>query len=407
MSNNTGTLYRMNKVLIFSDYYLPGYKSGGAMRTIVNMVERLGHRYDFSVITRGFDVDEPEIYPNIKINDWNRIGKANVFHAGHGQLNFAMIRRALREAAPDAIYLTSFFSPLQVKFLTLRRLGLTPDVPVILAPEGEFSRGALTIKSRKKKLFQRLVRPGKLYRDLIWKAAGEPERLDIQRMAGKNCDIFIAPNMPPKIILENYSFGQKPEKRAGAARFVFVSRVVPKKNVKHALEILPRLDGEIVFDIFGPLEDKHDDYWRECQAIIGGLPDRVKVSHLGSIPHDKVAETMAGYHFFVLPTLGENFGHVMPEAFSAGCPVLISDQTPWLGLKEKGVGWDLPLNDGGAWTDAFQQCVRMGADEYEKFSKRARQFAVDWLGAPEVELATARVLDRALEQRQLVVSSAA
>ena len=40
------------KILVLSDYYLPGYKSGGGMRTIVNMVERLRDRFDFYIITR-------------------------------------------------------------------------------------------------------------------------------------------------------------------------------------------------------------------------------------------------------------------------------------------------------------------------------------------------------------------
>ncbi len=397
----------MNRILIFSDYYLPGYKSGGAMRTIVNMVERLGDRYEFYVITRGFDVDEKETYPGMSINDWNQVGKAKVFHAGHGQLNFATIRRVLREAAPDAVYLTSFFSPFGVKFLTLRRFGMTLDVPVILAPEGEFSLGALTIKSKKKKLFHSLVSSGKLYRNLIWKAAGEPEREDIRRMAGADCEIFIAPNMPPRIILENYSQAQKPAKKSGAASFVFVSRIVPKKNPKLALELLPRIEGEIIFDMYGPLEDKHEDYWQECQALMASMPERIKVTHRGSISHDRVAEKMSEYHFFVLPTLGENFGHVMPEAFAAGCPVLISDQTPWLGLQGKNIGWDLPLERQELWIEAMQKCVDMDQAAYSQLSQSTRQYAIDWLGAPEVEQATARILDYALEKRRTAVSSAA
>lgn len=395
----------MKRILIFSDYYLPGYKSGGAMRTIVNLVERLGDEYDFRVLARGFDVGEKEFYPGIRINDWNRIGKSDIYHAAHGQLNFATIRRVLKESAPDAVYLTSFFSPLCIKFLTLRRLGMTGDVPVILAPEGEFSPGALQLKATKKKLFRTLAFPGRLYRDLIWKAASEPEQEDIKRVAGADCEIFIAPNMPPRVILENYAFEQKPAKTSGAARMVFLSRVVPKKNVKHTLEILPSLQGEVEFDIYGPLED--EAYWAECQELIARMPANIKVRHQGSIPYETVAEKMTGYHYFVLPTLGENFGHVMPEAFSAGCPVVISDQTPWRNLAEQNIGWDLPLERADLWREALQRCVAMSGAEYEQQSKAARQYAFDWLAAPEIVDANARVLDRALEPKKTFVSSAA
>lgn len=395
----------MKRILILSDYYLPGYKSGGIMRTIVNMVERLGDDYDFRVLTRGFDVGEKDFYPGIKINDWNQIGKSRIFHAAHGQLNFATIRRVMKEVAPDAVYLTSFFSPLGVRFLTLRRLGMLPDVPVILAPEGEFSPGALQLKARKKKLYRTLALPGRLYQDLIWKAASEPEREDIRRVAGADCEIYIAPNMPPRVILENHSFDQKPEKKSGAARFVFLSRVMPKKNLRHTLEILPSLSGEIELDIYGPLED--ETYWAECQNLIASMPPNISVIHRGSIPYEEVAEKMTGYHYFVLPTLGENFGHVMPEAFSAGCPVLISDQTPWRGLVEKNIGWDLPLDRTDLWREALQKCVAMDGAEYERQSQAARQYAIDWLAAPEIVEANARVLDRALAQKRAIISSAA
>lgn len=395
----------MERILVLIDYYLPGYKSGGALRTIANMVERLGDRYDFRVMANGFDSGDKTTYPGIAINDWNQIGKAKVFHAGHGQMTFAHIRRVLREAAPEAVYLTSFFSPQGIKFLTLRRLGMAPDVPVILAPEGEFSPGALALKATKKKIFRTLAFPGKLYQNLIWKAASEPEKEDIQRVVSPDCEIYVAPNMPPRVILEDYSFERKPEKKSGAARLVFLSRVMKKKNVLHTIQNLAGISGEVEFDIYGPLEDK--PYWQECCEVIARLPPRIKVTHRGTVVHDKVAETMSAYHFFVLPTLGENFGHVVLEAYSAGCPVLVSDQVPWRNLEEQNLGWDLPLERHDLWREALQKCVDMDGAEYKKSSQAARTYVTDWLAAPEVEEATARVLDAALAQRKMAVSSAA
>lgn len=372
------------------------------MRTIVNLIDRLGDSYDFYVMTRGFDLGEKNIYPGIAINDWNKIGSARVFHAGHGHLNFAAIRLVLREAAPDAVYLTSFFSSLTIKFLTLRRLGMAGHMPVILAPEGEFSSGALQLKSTKKKIFRGVAFPGKLYRDLVWKAASEPEKVDIQRVAGADCEIYVAPNMPPRVILENYSFKGKPKKESGAVRLLFLSRVVPKKNLVHTLQILPDVQGEIELDVYGPLGDEH--YWRECKDLIARLPERITVTQCGSVPYERVAETMAKYHFFVLPTLGENFGHVMTEAFSAGCPVLISDQTPWRNLEKKQIGWDLPLDRADLWQAALQKCVSMDSVEYERLSSAARKYAIDWLAAPEIVQANAYVLDRALAKAKVNMS---
>lgn len=396
----------MKKILVFTDYYLPGFKSGGGMRTIVNMVERLGDRFDFRIMTRGYDSGDKTTYPGIAIDGWNKIGKAQVYHASHNGLTFGAVRRLLKAVEPDAIYLNSFFSPLAIRCLVLRRLGIAPDVPVILAPEGEFSVGALSLKATKKKVFGSIAVPGKLYHDVIWKAAGEPEKEDIRRMVGEGCEIFVAPNMPPRTMFEEYDFSAKPPKEKGSVQLVFLSRVVRKKNVHHTIEMLAGVRGKVELDIYGPLEDM--TYWQECLAKVAALPAEITVTHRGSVAHNVVAAQMSNYHFFVLPTLGENFGHVMVEAFAAGCPVLISDQTPWLNLPEKDLGWDLPLDRHDLWREALQTCVDMDGERYSQMAGTVRKYATDWLSSEDVERATEVVLERAIRDgKSSLVPSAA
>ena len=65
--------------------------------------------------------------------------------------------------------------------------------------------------------------------------------------------------------------------------------------------------------------------------------------YMGIVKHERVGEVFAEHDLFLLPSLGENYSHVTCEALSAGCPVLISDRTPWRNLQQKGVGWDVPL----------------------------------------------------------------
>ena len=60
-------------------------------------------------------------------------------------------------------------------------------------------------------------------------------------------------------------------------------------------------------------------------------------SELG--PHFQTA------HYLLSPTTQENFGHSIVEAWAHGCPVLISDRTPWRGLEAHNVGWDWPLDE--------------------------------------------------------------
>jgi hypothetical protein len=45
----------MSKVLIFIDWFAPGYKAGGPITSNVNIVEHLSDKLDFYVITSSFD----------------------------------------------------------------------------------------------------------------------------------------------------------------------------------------------------------------------------------------------------------------------------------------------------------------------------------------------------------------
>ena len=383
----------MKKVLVFADYYWPGYKSG-ALRTVVNMVDRLGDRIEFYVITRNHDGGDPTPYTSVTANAWNQAGKARVYYAEPDKLTRGLIRQLVTEVKPDAVYLNSCFAGMSVKFLTLRRLGQIPKIPVVLAPEAELMPSNLRLKGGKKRLYCAVAFPLGIYRNLIWKAASEPEIDDIRNLVGADSDVHLAPNMPPKTILPDYRSSDKPEKRSGQVRLVFVSRIMDKKNLTFALRLLREIKGEVVFDIYGPLEEPA--YWAECEALIRQLPANVTAQYCGSVVHEEVAPTFSRYHYFVLPTLGENFGHVIIESLAAGTPVLISDRTPWRDLTAQRIGWDMALEDEALWVATLQRCVDMDGAEFTEWAAAAREYALNWLASPELERSNFAVLQHAL-----------
>ena len=137
-----------------------------------------------------------------------------------------------------------------------------------------------------------------------------------------------------------------------------------------------------MLDIVGPIEDR--EYWKECEAAARTLPGNVKLNVLGPMPYPETLARMQAAHFFVLPTLTENFGYVFIEALACGCPLLISDRTVWNDVSEKGSGWAVPIEDPAAWNAAIRRCLEMGQDEYAKMAKAAREHAVDWLADPQI-----------------------
>jgi glycosyltransferase involved in cell wall biosynthesis len=379
------------RILILSDYYLPGYKSGGGMRTIVNMIDRLKDEFDFWIITRDHDGKlDKETYKTVQINDWNFVNGAKVFYLPKDKIKISKIHELILEVKANSIYTNSYFATLAIYLLVLRSLGLLGNLTVIVAPCGELSDGALQIKSLKKKLFIKIANIFGLYKNIYWKASNELEKLEIEKVKGKGGKIFIAPDLTPRILFENYRQELKPVKKSGEVRMVFLSRFARKKNFKWLLEILKSIKGKLRIDVYGPIEDKA--YWLECLEVIKTLPPNINIKAKGSVSHENSIKTMFDYHFFILPTLGENFGHVFLEALAGGCPLIISDKTPWVNLEEKNIGWAISLNELEKWKSVINKCINMDNVTYAHMSVSSRKFVSDWLKDPKIEESTLDLL---------------
>jgi glycosyltransferase involved in cell wall biosynthesis len=361
-------------ILTFTDYYLPGYKGGGPTRTLANFVEQFGEEFKLKIITSDRDLGDEAPYQGVIVNVWTRVGKADVRYVSRDRFSFLGLRQLMLDTTFDAIYLNSFFSwRCTIIPLLLRRLGMIRSTPVILAPRGEFSSGALALKAFKKQLFIKLSMTVGLYGGIIWQASSEVEAKDISRCIGEKLTIFVAPDIAPVVATSALPRRAK-VKFPGQLAVIFLSRISRKKNLDGALRMLGSLRGDIQFNIYGPLEDS--GYWTECERIIADLPSNVAAQYRGTVAHENVVSVIGAHDLFLFPTHGENFGHVILEAFLAGCPVVLSDQTPWRGLADKRVGWDIPLDSVADFHSVLERCVMMDEEEYKMWSDSARAFGL-------------------------------
>jgi glycosyltransferase involved in cell wall biosynthesis len=367
------------QILTFTAFYLPGYMGGGPIRTIASMVDILGDEFDFRIVALDRDLGSDEPYPGIKVSEWQQVGKAQVMYVSPGTLTFTFLRHLVNSTPHDLLYLNSFFSTRDaIMPLLLRRFGLINRTATIVAPRGEFSKGALNLKYYKKKIYLLVAKMVGIYRNITWQASSLHEKEDIldifnqERMNEDASSIAIAPDLSqPCQIAEGF---KRESKNPGVLKAVFLSRISPKKNLEGALVMLRGVKGEVIFDIYGPIEDI--PYWEKCQNIIKTLPPTVHVQYKGIISHDQVAEVFQNQDLFFFPTLGENFGHVIIEALVAGCPILISDQTPWRNLTSDGVGWDVPLEQPEKFVDILQQCIDMDNVSMQQLSARAMEYGI-------------------------------
>ncbi|WP_336096410.1 glycosyltransferase family 4 protein [Roseovarius sp. CH_XMU1461] len=375
-------------ILISVAAYLPGFKAGGPVRSTANLVEHLGDEYQFRIITADRDFGETQPYRDIEPGRWYRVGKAEVCYLAPKQLRLHPLARLLRETPHDVLYLNSFLDPrFTTRPLLAQRLGLAPRSQVVLAPRGEFSSGALSLKVGKKRAYRAASGLLGLHRGLIWQASSEAEAEDIRRtMAHVASDIRIAPVLPRAAAAPRPAHA---DRGGGPLRIAFLGRIAPMKNLLFALKVLERVRAPVAFSIFGPREDA--TYWARCARAIDALPPNVSVTEHGPILAEQVHDSLAGHDLFFLPTRGENFGHVIAEALQAGLPLLISDQTPWRGLAQQGLGWDLPLSDQQAFAAAIEAVAWQSEADWQ-----ARQAAIAAYAAGLRNVDAALAANRAL-----------
>jgi glycosyltransferase involved in cell wall biosynthesis len=360
------------KILVLSNCYLPGYKAGGPIRSISGMIQSLGDEFDFRVLTLDRDLGDARPYPGITCGEWTPVGKAQVMYWPPADINLGFIERILCETPHDLVYLGGAFGRMFVlRFLFLRRLGRVKRCPVVLAPQGVFSEGALRIKARKKKLFMAMARAIGLYDGLTWHVSTPFEKRDVVEalhLRGESRFVVVEPG------IEAVSEDLPPfHRRRSSERLqaVFLSRISPKKNLDGALRILQGADIPIDFHIYGPAEDQL--YWRLCQEEIGKLPPNVTATYHGPVAHSEVAAVMRSHDLFFMPTHGENFGHVIIEALREGCPALIADTTAFRNLEQRGAGWDLPLDDVAGFRRILREYATMSDEQREFWSRGARR----------------------------------
>ncbi len=404
ISSNNEACESRPVIFVLLGFYLPGYKAGGPIRSIANLVAVLGREFCFRIVTSDRDLRETSRYSGVETDCWTPVGEADVMYLTPGWRGRLRMMALLRSVVPDSIlYLNSFFGRrYSMLAIFMNWLGLLQTRRLVVAPRGEFSPGALGINPIRKRLYIVIANKLGLYQQVFWHASTEMEAADIRRCFPKVSDVgntsimqgmeqtyerayrsilFIAKDIGYISQPPNGKVKMK-RKRPGQLRVVFVSRISPMKNLLTALTLLQGVSGDVSFDIYGPAEDV--GYWNQCKKAIESLPANIRVEYMGTVEHAKVHEVFAEHELFLFPTLGENYGHVICEALIAGCPVLLSDQTPWRNLEEAGVGWDIPLGEIGRFQAAVQQCIDADQEWYAGFVDRTRKYAKKLIADPTV-----------------------
>ncbi len=354
-------------ILIFIDWYKPGYKAGGPIRSVSNMVDALKDNFQFYIVTRNTDYLETTPYPTVNSNEWNEVGNATVFYLSKEKINRQTLHTLIDEVQPDIVYCNSFYSP----YFSLIPIfyAKKKNIKTILAVRGMLSKGSLGVKKTKKKVFAQFIKWVGLFSNISFHATTNEEKKDIEAVFGKNTQIVVANNLPEQ---KTRTFTEKTKSKSTLS-LVSIARISPEKNTLYAINILKNCKQNLLFDIYGPIYNQ--EYWNECLKAISELPVNIKVNYKGALPHHEIDTTLQQYHALFLPSTGENFGHIIIEAMANACVPIISDKTPWQNLATENVGFDINLANPEQFTTTIDKLASMDESTFDEMAKNAFHYA--------------------------------
>ncbi len=363
------------KILVFTDWFVPGFKAGGPIQSLFQMVNHVDH--EFFVVTRITDYRSDQPYENITAQVWTEISKnCKVLYIQDSDLNASLLKQLKEEVRPDWVYLNSLFSP-KFTILPLRYFNRTNiRSRVLVAPRGMLKSGALSIKSRKKNIFLKVSKWLGWYREVRWHATSETEAEEIKIHFGDSGNIKIA----PVLSAVGKTASDQIVKEVGKISLVTFSRISSEKGILEAIQYVNAIPNEysVSFEIFGSKNDIA--YFERCEAEASRGSHTITFK--GEISPDQIPAILQRSHFFLLATWGENFGHAIAESLSNGVPVIISNKTPWRDLEANHAGWDLPL-DQEAFLNKLVYAAKMDHQSYLVWRKGALDMGLKKTNTPE------------------------
>lgn len=356
------------RILIFIDWFAPGFKAGGPTTSNVNIVEHLKDIFDFYIITTDTDYHESQPYQDIISDKWIRKDGFFVYYFSRRNLSFRHLSKAIKEAKCNIWYINGIYS-IYFSIAPLILAKIMHPQRIIVSARGMLSPHALAIRSTIKKLYLITAKSLGLFGHVRFHATNEEESNYIKYILGRKRDVYAVENLPRKVNIPLFIT----EKNISEVRLVSFARISPEKNTLYAIECLQYCNEQIIYHIYGQINSL--SYWKECELAIKKLPNNVVVEYKGTVSPQEMPNIYKQYHFLFLPSTGENFGHAILESFMNSSPVIISNKTPWKNLEEKNIGWDLSLNDRQTFAAIIDKCAKLSSEQYRNMANSAYNYS--------------------------------
>jgi glycosyltransferase involved in cell wall biosynthesis len=349
----------MKSITILVDYFFPAYLAGGPVKSTHALTNLLSsNNYEVRVYTRDHDLN-CSVNFQLTASDYNLLGNVRpVYINSHFKLSLITKLFLAVISESNIMYLNSFFSIyFSIIPIFLFKLFAKDSVALVLAPRGELTHATLSIKKYKKLFYLKLFKFFRLDRGILFHATSDDECKEISRIF-PNSKIFTIRNLNQELFGEFISKGVR-KKVSKSLNLVYYSRITEKKNLLWFLQLINSLSININLDVIGPYDN--ETYYCSCLNELNANSLH-NIRFLGPVNSLTYPLANNSYDFFVLPTLGENFGHAILESILHKLPVLISSNTPFINNPDSGVfSYDL---DNILWAEILIKLYELDNYEY-------------------------------------------
>jgi glycosyltransferase involved in cell wall biosynthesis len=215
----------------------------------------------------------------------------------------------------DLLHIHALFSyPSTSAMAQARQAG----VPYVLSTIGQLCHWSLARSSRRKRWMLRLIERRNLDGAAALHVTTDAER-DQSADLGLAAPAVVIPlgvHLPPEGATQAHA-------GAGPTRFLFLSRIHPKKQLEQLFAALALVPGDWTLQIAGEGEPAYVAALQR-QADQLGIASRCQWS--GFLAGEAKWQALAAADWFVLPSASENFGIAAIEALAAGLPVILSPE---------------------------------------------------------------------------------
>jgi len=256
----------------------------------------------------------------------------------------------------DTIWLNSFFDK---KLLLLIAIRVFFKFNLIVSTRGQLSSEAIrTSNPTLKKIFIKLIQFFK--HNIIFHTTSNSETESVNFFFNK-----ITIKQISNVFDLNYIPNNITERK-----FVFYSRIHKKKGLDILLKTIDKYNLRIELDIYGFIEDKY--YWESCKSYID---KQSKVNYMGNLEDGDITRINNKYCFFILPTLNENFGHVIIELLSIGCiPIISKNSNPFDADLSSIFNLNFEISDNAKLKDVINTASNLKLEDLSKLKSRVRPY---------------------------------